>query len=140
VSGSNRHATHPINALLNYAYRLLESQIHIEIVALGLDPTIGFLHANRAGRAALAYDLMEPLRPLVDRSILRFATSTTFTPKDFFLTHDGKCRLHPHLARRVVGLSLPDQSVDYTVRKATNVLLTNYADYAQEYPDDNFCS
>jgi CRISP-associated protein Cas1 len=63
VSGRNRHATHPLNAMLNYAYAVLESQVRIATVAQGLDPTIGYLHTSRHSRVALVYDLMEPLRP-----------------------------------------------------------------------------
>jgi CRISPR-associated endonuclease Cas1 len=123
VSQGNRHATHPVNAMLNYAYRMLESQVRISTVALGLDPTIGFLHANREGRVALVYDLMEPLRPKVDRVVLSLATSTTFTPRDFLLTQNGKCRLHPEFARRVVNLALRDNIIQDTVSKVTFFLL-----------------
>jgi CRISP-associated protein Cas1 len=63
VGGRNRHATHPLNAMLNYAYAVLESQVRIATVAQGLDPTIGYLHTSRHSRVALVYDLMEPLRP-----------------------------------------------------------------------------
>ena len=38
LSGTNRHATHPVNALLNYAYGLLETEVRIAVVAAGLDP------------------------------------------------------------------------------------------------------
>jgi hypothetical protein len=31
VSGRNRHATHPVNAMLNYAYAVLESQVRWEL-------------------------------------------------------------------------------------------------------------
>jgi CRISPR-associated protein Cas1 len=57
VSGRNRHATHPVNAMLNYAYAVLESQVRIATVSQGLDPTIGYLHMCRPGRAALVHDL-----------------------------------------------------------------------------------
>jgi CRISPR-associated endonuclease Cas1 len=122
VTHGNRHATHPINAMLNYAYRMLESQVRISAVAAGLDPTIGFLHANRENRIALVYDLMEPLRPKVDRAVLSLATSTTFTPRDFQLTSDGKCRLHPEFARRVINLNLGDKIIENTVSKAASLL------------------
>ncbi|MCL5284104.1 MAG: CRISPR-associated endonuclease Cas1 [Armatimonadetes bacterium] len=99
VSGSNRNANHPVNAMLNYAYGVLESQVRIATVASGpapsphrgLDPGIGYLHslpqwfvagAIRPGRSALVYDLMEPLRPLVDRLLIGFIRSHTFTPTD----------------------------------------------------------
>src|SRR5215213_9323765 len=80
VSGRNRHATHPVNAILNYAYAVLESQVRIAAVSQGLDPAIGYLHVCRLGRVALVYDLMETLRPLVDHLVLNFARSHTFTP------------------------------------------------------------
>ena len=42
--GGNRRATHPVNAILNYAYSMLESQVHIAALQAGLDPAIGYLH------------------------------------------------------------------------------------------------
>ena len=100
-TGSNRHANHPINALLNYGYAVLESQVTISATANGLDPTIGYLHSCRKGRNALIYDLMEPLRPVVDRHILRLVRSRKFTPVDFTLNGKGVCRLHPDLSKHV---------------------------------------
>ena len=40
------NARHPINAMLNYGYGVLISQIRTEIVAAGLDPSIGIVHSN----------------------------------------------------------------------------------------------
>ncbi len=99
---SNRNATHPFNAMLNYAYAILETQMRTHIVAAGLDPTIGFFHGSYDGKQGLVYDLMEPLRPVVDRQLLEFAQKHTFSPGDFTLTSTGVCRLNPQLARNVV--------------------------------------
>src|SRR5262249_24377872 len=82
ISGTNRRATDPVNAMLNYAYAVLESQVLTATVAAGLDPTIGYLHSCRPGRLALVYDLMEPLRPQIDRQILSFVKSHVFAPSD----------------------------------------------------------
>jgi CRISP-associated protein Cas1 len=41
-----------VNAILNYAYAVLESQERIATVSYGLDPTTGYLHAGRSGRMA----------------------------------------------------------------------------------------
>ena len=98
----NRHATHPINAMLNYGYSVLESEVRIAVVQAGLDPEIGYLHSNRKGRLSLVYDLMEPMRPVVDRAVLTFVNEQTFAPTDFTLSERGVCRLHPQLARRLV--------------------------------------
>jgi CRISPR-associated endonuclease Cas1 len=106
---SNRHARHPVNAMLNYGYAVLESQVRIAIAEVGLDPSIGYLHVCQTGRQALVYDLMEPYRPQVDRAALDFVRSQTFTPRDFVIDGKGVCRLHPELARRVAaGSTLPD--------------------------------
>ncbi len=102
---TNRHAHHPVNTLLNYGYALLESQVRIALAEVGLDPTIGYLHVCQAGRDSFIYDLMEPYRPVVDRDVLGFVRSQTFTPRDFVIDKKGVCRLHPELARLVASLA-----------------------------------
>jgi len=114
-SGTNRHATHPVNAMLNYAYGVLESQVRTVAVAAGLDPAIGYLHACRPGRDALVYDLMEPFRPRVDRLVLGFICSHVFAPGDIIQAANGVCRLHPQLAKQVVGMTVADDIVQETV-------------------------
>lgn len=52
----------------------------------------------------LLFDLMEPLRPIMDGKILEFITSRTFSPEDFILNKEGICRLHPQFARFIVKL------------------------------------
>lgn len=62
------------NALLNYGYTVLRAASARAVVAAGLHPTIGLFHANRGNAFALADDLLEPFRPLVDcavRNIVR---------------------------------------------------------------------
>lgn len=103
---------HPVNAMLNYAYAVLESQVRIAAVTQGLDPTIGYLHSCRLGRVALVYDLMEPLRPRVDRLVLDFASSQLFASSDFIMDTRGVCRLHPQLAKRTAKLALSDVAVE----------------------------
>lgn len=55
-----------VNALLNYGYTVLRAATARAVVAAGLHPTIGLHHSNRGNAFALADDLMEPFRPLVD--------------------------------------------------------------------------
>lgn len=40
----NRAASHPINAMLNYAYAVKLAQMQIQAIADGYDPTIGIMH------------------------------------------------------------------------------------------------
>lgn len=54
------------NSLLNYGYAVMRATVARAIIAAGLHPTIGIHHANRSNAFALADDLVEPFRPLVD--------------------------------------------------------------------------
>jgi CRISP-associated protein Cas1 len=96
-----RVAHHPVNAMLNYGYGILAHHLKAQVIAAGLDPTIGIIHGNSGNPIPLVYDLMEPLRPVIDRQVLEFARSITFTPGDFTITKWGGCRLNPQLARAV---------------------------------------
>ena len=62
-----------INGPLNYGYTILRSLVARSVVAAGLHPSIGIHHANRGNAFALADDLIEPLRPLVDSLASRLA-------------------------------------------------------------------
>lgn len=72
-----------VNALLNYGYTVLRSLCARSAVAAGLHPSMGIHHANRTNAFALADDLMEPLRPLVDALALRLVSAgiETVTPE-----------------------------------------------------------
>jgi CRISP-associated protein Cas1 len=79
------------------AYAILESQVRIHSVAEGYDPTLGIMHENREGSSAFVFDMMEPERPKVDRSILNFVKSYKFHAADFVIRVDGVCRLNPEI-------------------------------------------
>lgn len=56
----------PVNAALSLGYTIATSEAARAAVRAGLDPAIGLLHGLAHGREALALDLVEPARPLVD--------------------------------------------------------------------------
>ena len=99
----NRKASHPINAMLNYAYAVKAAQLQIRAVADGFDPNAGIMHHYRDDFPSYVYDLIEPERPKVDAVILSFARGRTFSGADFILRKDGACRLSPQLARAVAS-------------------------------------
>jgi CRISP-associated protein Cas1 len=99
----NRNAAHPVNAILNYAYAALESEIRIKAISEGYDPTIGIMHEGSDGSSKFIFDLMEPERPKVDRAVLDFVKGHVFDPADFIIRVDGVCRLNPEMARMVVA-------------------------------------
>lgn len=97
----NWKASHPINAMLNYAYTVRLAQLQVRAVIDGYDPFAGIMHHYRREVPAFAYDLIEPERPKIDAAILGFAQKQTFSGADFILRKDGVCRLSPQLARQV---------------------------------------
>jgi CRISPR-associated protein Cas1 len=70
--GRNRRPpTDNVNALLSFIYTLLVHDCVGALETVGLDPAVGYLHADRPGRPGLALDLMEEFRPvLADRLAL----------------------------------------------------------------------
>lgn len=65
------------NALLNYGYTVLRACVSRSICAAGLHPSIGLHHANRGNAFALADDLMEPYRPIIDRAVRNLVDAGT---------------------------------------------------------------
>lgn len=54
--------------------------------------------------------------------ILNFVRPHVFTPKDFLLTTKGVCRMHPHLAKRIVELALESQTIREVVMRVSYAL------------------
>ena len=106
VTDRSRRAATPINALLNYLYAILEAEARIALLALGLDPGLGILHADQEARDSLALDVMEPARPVVDRLVLDLVRNHVFRKADFFEARDGVCRLLPPLTEQCVARSI----------------------------------
>lgn len=88
-----------VNAMLSFAYSLLSHDCACALESVGLDAYVGFLHTDRPGRASLALDLMEELRPcMADRFVLTLINNRMLKPEDFqtqesgavLLTDDGR--------------------------------------------------
>ncbi len=57
------------NILLNYGYSIVRASVARALCGTGLHPALGIHHHNQYNPLCLADDLMEPLRPLVDRRV-----------------------------------------------------------------------
>lgn len=90
-----------VNALLSFLYSLLMNDCRSAIEAAGLDPQIGFLHAVRPGRAALALDLMEEFRSFADRLALSLINRGQIGA-DGFVEREGGAVLLEGDARKAV--------------------------------------
>jgi CRISPR-associated protein Cas1 len=83
-----------VNALLSYLYAVLAGHCAVAAEAAGLDPSVGLLHSERAGRPALALDLSEPFRvAVVDAAVLASLNNGEIGTGDATRTADGAVRL-----------------------------------------------
>lgn len=74
----------PVNALLGLGYTFLSYAMITALEAVGLDPFLGYFHAEKYNRPALALDLMEEFRaPLVDSLTLSLLNRRQLQPDDF---------------------------------------------------------
>lgn len=79
-----RPPTDEVNALLGFAYGLLQVQVTAGVHMAGLDPYIGYLHETTRGQPAMVLDLMEEFRPLIaDNLILSVLSHKELKPDDF---------------------------------------------------------
>jgi CRISPR-associated protein Cas1 len=92
-----------MNALLSFLYALVRSECESALEGVGLDPQVGFLHALRPGRPALALDLMEEFRPIVaDRLALTLINRRQLSTSDFEETPGGAVGLTEEGRRAVI--------------------------------------
>ena len=84
-AGRNRRPPRdPVNAMLSFGYSMLVKDVLGELMRVGLDPYIGFLHSAVYGRPALALDLVEEFRPLiVDSAVVTAINTGMVAPGDF---------------------------------------------------------
>ncbi len=118
-SGRSRQpATDSFNAMLNYAYGVLYSQVEIALILAGLDPFIGFLHTDNYNKRSLVFDMIEPFRIIAERTTVLFFTGRR-VKKEFFrevpggieLAPDGRAALICNLNERL------DKAVKYPVQR-----------------------
>lgn len=102
----NRGATDPINAMLNYAYRIAETEAKISCLIHGINPDIGFMHMMGTDRNAMALDLLEVARPLCDQIILGIVASDPFDSRWCYESRYGIVRLAPPLTHMITERSL----------------------------------
>ena len=90
------------NAMLSFLYAMWMNDCRSALESAGLDPQVGFLHALRPGRAALALDLMEEFRPWADRLALTLINRGQLGAKDFAVREGGGVSLSPDARKAVV--------------------------------------
>ena len=99
------------NAVLSFLYAMWMNDCRSALEAAGLDPQVGFLHALRPGRAALALDLMEEFRPWADRLALTLINRGQLAANYFVLREGGGVSLQPD-ARKTVVVAYQERKKD----------------------------
>jgi CRISPR-associated protein Cas1 len=91
-----------VNALLSFLYALLLKDCVAAVIAVGLDPYVGFFHQIHYGRPSLALDLAEEFRPLIsDSTALTLINNEMIGAGDF--VHRGPaCAMKDQARRRVI--------------------------------------
>ncbi len=77
-------STNPVNILHSFGYTLLHNNIFSLLRMKGLNPYIGFLHAEDKGNPALINDLVEEFRTIIDSMTLYTLNKGVLRNKDFF--------------------------------------------------------
>lgn len=94
------NAEDPVNVLLNIAHTHLYRLSVLAIRSAGLCSSLGFLHQSNGRHAALASDLQESFRFLMDRCVIE--ATWQLGPKDFSEAPEGpwRLRIRPQAARK----------------------------------------
>jgi CRISPR-associated protein Cas1 len=78
-----------VNSCLNLGYTILTSETFGALYSAGFDPYVGVVHAVLPGRPALALDMIEEFRHIIDRLILALFNRRQLSPDKHFETDDA---------------------------------------------------
>jgi len=109
-------ASDVINGLLNYGFAILYAEVAKQLNALGLDCFVGFYHKNHPSHLALVFDMIEPFRHLVDRSV--FEIQDHIRKKDYAFSSEGVVMLSNELKKKYIDLlsTIFDRKRSYKAR------------------------
>ncbi len=106
LSSKPRLAVSPAHAILNFLYHLATAEASLGLLALGLDPGLGWAHRDAPYRDSAALDLVEAVRPDVDEYVLDLLAQRTFSRREFVELPIGQVRLAPSLAKLLAESTL----------------------------------
>jgi CRISPR-associated protein Cas1 len=86
---SKRPAYDNFNALLNYLYGIMYSQVHLALIKAGIDPYMSILHADQYNRPTFVYDVIEIYRHWMETVALRLCVEDKL-PDNAFTVPDPK--------------------------------------------------
>ncbi len=97
---SRNPAEDGFNCLLNYGYGVLYSKVEKACIIAGLDPYVGITHTDNYNKKSFVFDLIEPFRTHVDRTVVYLFSKKKVkdeffdaVPGGFLLNKEGKAVL-----------------------------------------------
>lgn len=104
-TGRNKHpAPDFINSVLSLGYILLRNRLSSALKSKGLNPRLGFYHISRGCHAALASDLMEQFRSLIDTTVLSAVRRKIIKPEDFSYRENNISSISGESFPKILGL------------------------------------
>lgn len=95
------------NSMLNLGYAVLGNYVMNSIINAGLEPYLGFLHAQRPGKPSLMLDLIEEYRAwVVDREVIKLRKQA-----------EGRDYLNQELKRNIISAIQDTMHKKYLYRK-----------------------
>ena len=116
----NYNASDEVNALLNYGYAILESEIRKAINGIGLDYSNGFLHEINQSRTPLVYDIQELFRWLIDISVIQLLEEKKIKKSDFIITENYHTRLGEDIAKSLIAKINSNFNAKYNYKNGKN--------------------
>ena len=90
---SRRPARDEFNAVLNYMYGILYSQVEKALILAGLDPFVGFLHTDNYNKKSLVFDFIEPFRIFAEMRVVYLFTGRKIK-ESYFDKNEGAVTLN----------------------------------------------
>jgi CRISPR-associated protein Cas1 len=111
------------NCLLNYGYGVLYSQVERSCIIAGLDPYVGFLHTDNYNKRSFVFDLIEPFRTHIDKTVINLFAKKQVSEK-YFDSIPGGLYMNKEGKALLIGAvnEMFDKEIDYRGR---NVKIRN---------------
>jgi len=110
---SRNPAKDEFNCLLNYGYGVLYSVVEKGCILAGLDPYLGFIHADNYNKKSLVFDLIEMFRFLVDKTVIYLFSKRKVKKECFEQIKNG---LSLNQEGKVILISALNETLDKKVR------------------------
>lgn len=112
-----------VNSLLNYAYAMLLTLTLQRLLCVGLDPMYGIGHVTHERATPLAYDMMEPFRPLVDYWVFQWIQKQRHNELPLDVCKDYKIYLRMCFDGTRLGLPPLNNLIQESIRGLRNAIL-----------------